>query len=222
MNMNIHSDDIVPDIDCKIVGIVPSREQSVHGFDLDAIVPIKDQKKMGRFIQFGLEAARQAIKQAAWEPTSDGERERTATIIASGIGGFSGITNAARIVEASGAKRLSPFTVPGFLINLAAGHISIRHGFRGPIGAPVTACAASVQAIGDGLRMIHHGEADVVVCGGTEACIDRVSLGAFAMARTLSTGFNDRPTEASRPFDSARDGFVMAGVNASVIFRRWD
>ena len=104
---------------------------------------------------------------------------------------------------------MSPFTVPSFLVNLAAGHVSIRHGFKGPIGAPVTACAASIQAVGDAARLIRAGEADVALCGGSEACIDRVSLGGFAAAKALSSGFNDQPEKASRPFDAARDGFVM-------------
>ena len=114
-----------------------------------------------------------------------------------------------RTTDTRGPRRLSPFTVPSFLINLAAGHVSIRHGFKGPIGAPVTACAAGVQAIGDAARLIRAGEADVALCGGTESAIHRVSLGSFAAARALSTGFNDTPERASRPFDNARDGFVM-------------
>jgi 3-oxoacyl-[acyl-carrier-protein] synthase II len=114
-----------------------------------------------------------------------------------------------RTTDTRGPRRLSPFTVPSFLINLAAGHVSIRHGFKGPIGAPVTACAAGVQAIGDAARLIRCGEADVALCGGTESAIHRVSLGSFAAARALSTGFNDTPERASRPFDNARDGFVM-------------
>ena len=125
------------------------------------------------------------------------------------MGGFGAIVDAVRTTDGRGPKRLSPFTVPNFLANMAAGHISIRHGFRGPLGAPVTACAASAQAIGDAARLIRAGEADIAICGGAEACIDRVSFGAFAAARTMSTGFNDHPTQASRPFDMARDGFVM-------------
>jgi 3-oxoacyl-[acyl-carrier-protein] synthase II len=114
------------------------------------------------------------------------------------------------VTDARGPRRLSPFTAPSFLANMAAGHVSISNGFKGPLGAPVTACAAGVQAIGDAARLIRSGEADIAVCGGTEAAIDRVTLGCFAAARALSTGFNDRPKEASRPFDRARDGFVMS------------
>ena len=210
------SDEIVPDVDSKVGGVVPSREEDPDGFDLDTLVLPKDRKKMDRFIQFALEASRQALQQANWHPSEDQDRERTATIIASGIGGFHTITEAVKTVETKGAKRLSPFTIPSFLVNLAAGQVSILFCLKGPLGAPVTACAASVQAIGDGMRLIRSGEADVVVCGGAEACINRVALGGFAAARGLSTGFNDTPTRASRPFDAARDGFVM-GEGAGIV-----
>jgi len=126
------------------------------------------------------------------------------------------MVEAVRTTDQRGIRRLSPFTIPSFLANLAAGQISIRHGFKGPLGAPVTACAAGVQAIGDAARLIRAGEADVALCGGTEACIDLVSLGGFAAARALSTGFNDRPEQASRPFDRERDGFVM-GEGAGLV-----
>ena len=159
---------------------------------------------------------------SGWRPGSPEEQERTATVIASGVGGFPAMVQATRTVDEKGARRLSPFIVPSFLVNLAAGHISIVHGFKGPIAAPVTACAASVQAIGDGVRLIRSGEADVAVCGGAEACIDRVSLGGFAAARALSTGFNDRPEEASRPFDADRDGFVMGEGAGVVVLERRD
>jgi 3-oxoacyl-[acyl-carrier-protein] synthase II len=154
-------------------------------------------------------AAEEAINQSGWAPTEARDLERTATIIASGIGGFPAIAEAVRTVETRGPRRLSPFIVPSFLVNLAAGQVSIRYGYKGPLGAPVTACAASVQAIGDAARLIRSGEADVAICGGAEACIDKVSLGGFAAARALSTGFSNRPEEASRPFDAERDGFVM-------------
>ncbi|MDX3809882.1 MAG: beta-ketoacyl-[acyl-carrier-protein] synthase II, partial [Bosea sp. (in: a-proteobacteria)] len=169
----------------------------------------KDQRKMDRFIQFALVAAREALEQAGWHPRNEAERERTATVIASGIGGFPAIAEAVRTTDQRGVRRLSPFTVPSFLVNLAAGHVSIEHGFKGPIGAPVTACAAGVQAIGDAARLIRAGEADIALCGGAEACVDLVALGGFAAARALSTGFNDEPEKASRPFDRDRDGFVM-------------
>jgi 3-oxoacyl-(acyl-carrier-protein) synthase len=138
-----------------------------------------------------------------------GKQERTATVIASGIGGFPAIAQAVRITDSRGAKRLSPFTIPSFLVNLAAGHVSIKHRFKGPIGAPVTACAAGVQAIGDAVRLIRNDEADIALCGGTESAIDTVSLGGFAAARAMSTAPAELARQASRPFDSARDGFVM-------------
>jgi 3-oxoacyl-[acyl-carrier-protein] synthase II len=216
-------DEVVPDVPAKIGGVAPSRaEDPEGGFDLDAAVPPKDQKKMDRFIQFALAAAEEALEQAGWRPQTDAERERTATIIASGIGGFPVIAEAVRTTDARGVRRLSPFTVPAFLANLASGWVSIRHGLKGPLGAPVTACAASVQALGDAVRLIRAGEADVAVCGGAEACIDRVSLGSFAAARALSTGFNDTPAAASRPFDSARDGFVMGEGAGALVVERLD
>lgn len=210
------AEDIVPDVDSKVAGVVSSIVEDPEGFDLDAIVAVKDRKKLDRFIAFALKAAEEALSQSGWTADDDVKQDRTATIIASGIGGFHAVTEAVRTVDNRGAHRLSPFTVPSFLVNLAAGHVSIRHRFKGPIGAPVTACAASVQAIGDGMRLILSGEADVAVCGGAEACINRVSLGGFAAARSLSTRFNDMPERASRPFDIDRDGFVM-GEGAGMV-----
>ncbi|WP_308365807.1 MULTISPECIES: beta-ketoacyl-ACP synthase II [unclassified Microbulbifer] len=194
-----------------IGGQVPTlAEDAQAGFDPERSIAAKERKKMDRFIEFALVAAQEALAQAAWQPTDEKQRQRTATVIASGVGGFGAIAEAVRTTDNRGPRRLSPFTAPSFLVNMAAGHISIQHGFTGPLGAPVTACAAGVQAIGDAARLIRSGEADIAVCGGTEAAIHRVTLGAFAAARALSTGFNDRPSEASRPFDRDRDGFVMA------------
>ena len=201
----------------RVAGIVPKKADDPDGgFDPDLVVAPKDQRRMDRFILFALAATSEAIAQAAWAPSDAQSMERTATVIASGIGGFPAIVEAVRTTDQRGVRRLSPFTVPSFLANLAAGHISIRHGFKGPIGTPVTACAASVQAIGDAARLIRAGEADVAICGGSEACIDLVSLGGFAAARALSTGFNETPARASRPFDSDRDGFVM-GEGAGIL-----
>ncbi len=203
-------DSVTADIAARVGGVVPDvNEDACGGFDIDRFVSTKDQRKIDRFIAFALAAAQEALAQARWAPADEASQQRTATVIASGIGGFPAIADAVRTTETRGPKRLSPFTIPSFLVNLAAGHVSIRHGLKGPIGAPVTACAASIQAIGDAARLIRCGEADIAVCGGAEAAIDRVSLGAFAAAKTLSTGFNDTPTRASRPFDRARDGFVM-------------
>ncbi|CAN7573556.1 beta-ketoacyl-ACP synthase II [Acidovorax sp. LjRoot129] len=198
-------------IAAKIGGrVLPLAEDPEGGWDVDAVVSTKDQRKMDRFIPFALGAAQQALAQAGWPAgANEAALARTATVIASGIGGFGAIAEAVRTTDTRGPQRLSPFTVPSFLVNLAAGHVSIRHGLKGPLGAPVTACAASVQALGDAARMIRCGEADMAVCGGSEAAIDRVSLGGFAAAKALSTAFNDAPEQASRPFDAGRDGFVM-------------
>lgn len=204
------ADEVVDDIPCKVAGQVPSIEEDPqNGFDPLVAIPAKERKKMDRFIEFALVAAKEALTQANWFPQDQAEKDRTATVIATGIGGFNEIANAVRTTDDRGPRRLSPFTIPSFLANLAAGHVSIAHGFRGPIGAPVTACAAGAQAIGDAARMIRSGEADIALCGGSEAAIHRVSLAGFAAARALSSSFNNDPTAASRPFDRDRDGFVM-------------
>src|SRR3954465_2378677 len=201
----------------RIAGLVRGKEEDPDGgFDAADAASPKDQRKMDRFILFALLAAAEAIAQAQWMPQDAAALERTATIIASGIGGFPAIAEAVRTTDQRGVRRLSPFTVPSFLANLAAGHISIRYGCKGPIGTPVTAGAASVQAIGDAARLIRAGDADVAICGGSEACIDLVSLGGFAAARALSTRFNETPARASRPFDRDRDGFVM-GEGAGIL-----
>lgn len=210
-------DEMVSDLPAKVGGVVPTIEEDAEaGLNPDAIASPKDQRKMDRFILLALAATDEALQQAQWQPTTTGQQERTATIIASGVGGFPAIAEAVRTADARGTRKLSPFTIPSFLVNLAAGHISIKYGFKGPLGAPVTACAAGVQAIGDAARMIRAGELDVAICGGAEACIHTVSLGGFAAARALSSAFNDEPTRASRPFDRDRDGFVM-GEGAGIL-----
>lgn len=203
------NDEYTLDIPCKVGGMVPD-------FDAALAAEPKDHKKMDRYALFALAAAREALEQAAWHPATEDERLRTATIVASGIGGFGAVVEAVRTTDGRGPRRLSPFTVPGFLANMAASHISIKYGLRGPLGAPITACAAGAQAIGDAARLIRSGEADIAVCGGAEACVDRVSLGSFAAMRALSTGFNDAPATASRPFDQDHDGFVM-GEGAGIL-----
>lgn len=195
---------------CTIAGLVPDKAKDPQGFDPHDWIDGKDIKKMDRFIQYGLAAATEALTQAGWTPDNDADKAATATIIASGVGGSPVMAETAVTIAEKGPRRLSPFTVPAFLANLAAGWISIRYGFTGPIGTPVTACAASAQAIGDGLRLLHTGEAEVVVCGGAEGSVDPISIGGFTAARALCTSYNDRPEEASRPFDSARAGFVLA------------
>ncbi|WP_110597990.1 beta-ketoacyl-ACP synthase II [Salinicola lusitanus] len=208
--------EVVEGLAAGVGGPVPTIAEDSAGFDPDATMDPKERRKMDRFIQMAVAAAEEALAQANWYPKTEAEQERTATLIGSGIGGFPAIADAVRTTDSRGPRRLSPFTIPSFLANLACGQVSIRHGFKGPLGAPVTACAAGLQAIGDAARMIHAGEADVALCGGSEACIDRVSLGGFAAAKALSSHFNDTPEQASRPFDQARDGFVM-GEGAGLI-----
>lgn len=204
-------DEITEGTGVAVGGQVPTLEEdAIAGYEPDRFIPAKERKKMDRFIEFAIIAAHEALEQAGWHPATESEQQRTATIIASGVGGFGAIAEAVRITDARGPRRLSPFTAPSFLANMAAGHVSIQNGFKGPLGAPVTACAAGVQAIGDAARLIKSGEADIAICGGSEAAIDRVTLGCFAAARALSTASAEHPEKASRPFDRDRNGFVMA------------
>lgn len=199
----------VSELPVKIAGLVPSIEQDPEaGLDLDPLLPVKERKKLGLFTVYAIAAAEEALKQANWFPTEEADKVATATIIATGIGGFPTITQAQKTLDTRGHRRISPFVVPAFLANLASGNVSIRYGFKGPLGAPVTACAAGIQAIGDGVRMLITGEAKVALVGGAEACVDPLSLAGFNALKALSTN-NDNPTKASRPFDQDRDGFVM-------------
>ncbi len=193
----------------KIAGLVPSIEQnSEAGFDIDLVVEPKERKKLDRFTIYALAAAQEALTQANWFPSAEDDLKATATIIATGIGGFVTITNAQKTLDTRGYRRISPFTTPAFLPNMAAGNLSIKYGFRGPLGCPVTACAAGLQAIGDGMRMIRSGEAEVALVGGAEACVDPLSLASFNALKALS-GESETPERASRPFDRDRNGFVM-------------
>jgi 3-oxoacyl-[acyl-carrier-protein] synthase II len=206
----------VSDLPAKIAGMVPEGLASDGHFEADAYMPRKEQRRVDRFIQYAIAAADEALEAAGWHPQNEEQRRRTGTMIASGVGGFPAMIDGQDVLTEHGPRRISPFLIPSFLVNLAAGQISIRHGLKGLIGAPVTACAAGAQAVGDAFRAIRSDEADVVVAGGTEACINRLSMAGFAAARALSTARNDRPAEASRPFDSERDGFVM-GEGAGVL-----
>lgn len=199
----------------SIAARVPSHEESANGLNEADYLSPKDRKRVDLFTVFAIAAAEEALKQANWQPQTEEQRCATATIIATGIGGLPTVTQAEAVRIEKGAKRLSPFTVPAFLANLAAGNVSIRFGFKGPLGAPVTACAAGVQAIGDGLRLLKTGEAQVVLAGGAEACVDPLALAGFGALKALSTR-NDEPTRASRPFDQDRDGFVM-GEGAGLV-----
>ncbi len=208
------------DFACTIAGLVPRKDTDSNGFDPLDFIDAKDIKKMDLFIQYGLAATEEALKQANWMPESAEDRAATATIIATGVGGSPIMAQTAVTIAEKGPRRLSPFTVPAFLANLAAGWVSIRYGFTGPIGAPVTACAASAQAIGDGLRLIHTGEAEVVVCGGAEGSVDPLSVGGFSASRALCTSFNDTPEKASRPFDADRAGFVLSEGAAILVIEK--
>ena len=199
----------IPDFPITIAGLVPDREQDPEaGFNPDDIISAKERKKIDLFTLYALAAAQEALEQAGWAPESEADKQATATIIATGIGGFPTITQAQQTLDNRGYKRISPFTVPAFLANLAAGNLSIKYGFKGPLGCPVTACAAGIQAIGDGMRMIRSGEAKVALVGGAEGCVDPLALAGFHALKALSTR-NDAPEQASRPFDRDRDGFVM-------------
>ena len=206
----------VSDLPSRIAGQVPRGDKASGLFNADDWVPPKDQRRMDQFIVYAMGAAAQAVEDAGWQPSDEEERERTGVMIGSGIGGLPGITEAALTLEERGPRRISPFFIPASLINLASGHVSIRYGFKGPNHSVVTACSTGAHAIGDAARLIMLDDADVMVCGGTEAAICRLGLAGFAAARALSTGFNDDPPRASRPWDEARDGFVM-GEGAGIL-----
>ncbi|HKM72430.1 MAG TPA: beta-ketoacyl-ACP synthase II [Stellaceae bacterium] len=206
----------VSDLPAKIAAQVPRGDTAAGLFNADDWVAPKDQRKMDGFIVFALAAAAQAVEDSGWFPDSDEARERTGVMIGSGIGGLPGITEGALTLHERGPRRISPFFIPANLINLASGHVSIRYGFTGPNHSVVTACSTGAHAIGDAARLIMLDDADVMICGGTEAAICRLGLAGFAAARALSTGFNHDPPRASRPWDRERDGFVM-GEGAGIL-----
>ena len=205
----------VSDMPSKIAGQVPDADAE-DGFDADAYVEPRERRRMDPFIHLALAAAAQAVEDAGWEPEDEESRERTGVLIGSGIGGLPGIEAATLTLAQKGPRRVSPFFIPSSLINLASGQVSIRHGFKGPNHAVVTACSTGAHAIGDAARMIAWGDADVMVAGGSESAISRLCVAGFSAARALSTGFNDEPTRASRPWDRDRDGFVL-GEGAGVV-----
>ncbi|QDZ10754.1 beta-ketoacyl-ACP synthase II [Devosia ginsengisoli] len=203
-----------------IAGLVPTKDKNPNGFDAADFIDGKEIKKMDLFIQYAIGAAAEALDQAGWHPTAPEDQAATATIIGSGVGGSPVMARAVEIIQQKGPRRLSPFTVPSFLANLAAGWLSILHSFRGPIGTPVTACAASAQAIGDGMRLIMTGEAEVAVVGGAEGSVDPISIGGFGASRALSGSYADEPHKASRPFDKGHDGFVLAEGAAVLVIEK--
>lgn len=207
----------VSDITSQIAGLVPHASEGAEGgFNPDTTVPPKDQKKMDIFILYGMAAADEAIEDSGWKPTEQEDLERTGVMIGSGIGGLQSVYETSLTLVEKGTRRVSPFSVPAMLINLVSGHLSIKYGFQGPNHAVVTACATGTHAIGDAARLIMFGDADVMIAGGAEAAANRLGMSCFAAARALSTGFNDNPESASRPFDEGRDGFVI-GEGAGIV-----
>ena len=204
------------DLPAKIGGTVPLGDGSNGTFNAEAWVPTRDQRRMDTFILYGMAAAIQAIEDSGWKPEADEERWKTGVLIGSGIGGLPSISEGAITVHEGRARRLSPFFIPASLINLVSGHVSIRYGFKGPNHAVVTACSTGAHAIGDAARIIMWEDADVMVAGGAEAAICPLGVAGFCAARALSTGYNDTPHKASRPWDKDRDGFVM-GDGAGVV-----
>ncbi|PZQ51652.1 MAG: beta-ketoacyl-[acyl-carrier-protein] synthase II [Rhodovulum sulfidophilum] len=201
---------------CDIACEIPRGDGSDGTFNPDDWMQPKDQRKVGDFILYAMAAAQQAVEDAGWTPEDETERERTGVIIGSGIGGLENIAETAITLKEKGPRRVSPFFIPGSLINLCSGQVSIRYGFKGPNHSVVTACSTGAHAIGDGARMIKYGDADVMIAGGAEAAICEIGIAGFAACKALSTAFNEEPEKASRPYDRDRDGFVM-GEGAGVV-----
>jgi len=206
----------VSDLACKIACVIPRGDGSDGTYNPDQWMEPKEQRKVDDFIVYAMCAARQALDDAGWKPSTPEEQTTTGVLIGSGIGGIEGIADTAITLHERGPRRVSPFFIPGRIINLAAGYVSIEFGLKGPNSAVVTACSTGAHAIGDAGRLVALGDADVMVAGGAESPVNRLSLAGFAALRALSTGFNDDPTRASRPYDKDRDGFVM-GEGAGVL-----
>src|SRR5438309_7534339 len=206
----------VSDLTSRIACVVPRGDGSNGSFNPDQWMEHKDQRKVDDFIIFAMCAAKQALDDAGWHPASEEDRCASGVMIGSGIGGLSGIADTAVLLKERGPRKVSPFFIPGRLINLASGYVSIEHGLKGPNHAVVTACSTGPHAIGDASRLIAPGDADVTVAGGAESPIGRIGIAGFCAARALSTGFNETPERASRPYDRDRDGFVM-GEGAGVV-----
>ncbi len=206
----------VSDLPAKIACQIPRGDGSDGTYNPDHWMEPKEQRKVDEFITYAMCAARQALDHAGWRPTSYDDQITTGVMIGSGIGGIEGIAETAIVLRDKGPRRVSPFFIPGRLINLASGYVSIAFGLKGPNHAVVTACSTGAHAIGDAARLIALGDADVMVAGGTESPIGRLAMAGFAACKALSTSFNDEPTRASRPYDRDRDGFVM-GEGAGVV-----
>ncbi|WP_420962233.1 beta-ketoacyl-ACP synthase II [Brucella sp. IR073] len=207
----------VDDLPCQIACRIPVGDGTDGTFNADLHMEPKEQRKVDPFIVYAMGAADQALDDANWHPESDEDQTRTGVLIGSGIGGIEGIVEAGYTLRDKGPRRISPFFIPGRLINLASGYVSIKHGLRGPNHAVVTACSTGAHAIGDAARLIAFGDADVMVAGGTESPVSRISLAGFAACKALSTDRNNDPTAASRPWDKDRDGFVMGEGSGIVV-----
>ncbi len=212
----------VSDLPCQIACQVKRGDGSNGTFNPDAWMEPKEQRKVDDFIIFAVSAATQALADAGWAPKTPEEQNSTGVLIGSGIGGLGGIAEAAIILKEKGPRRLSPFFVPGRLINLASGHVSIMHGLKGPNHSVVTACSTGAHAIGDAGRLVALGDADVMVAGGAESAVNRLGMAGFAACRALSTSFNDRPELGSRPYDRDRDGFVMGEGAGCVVLEEYE
>jgi len=212
------TDDLATRFACQ----VPRGDGTNGTFNPDQWVDPKEQRRIDDFILFGLAAAKQAVTDSGWEPKTEDERCRTGVLIGSGIGGLDGIEQASILVNEKGPRRLSPFFIPGRLINLVSGYASIEFGFKGPNSAVVTACATGAHALGDAARLIVLDDADVMLAGGAEAAICRIGIAGFNACRALSTAYNDNPTKASRPYDKDRDGFVMGEGAGMVMLEEYE
>jgi len=214
----------VSDIPSKIAGVIPRSDEPTNDgrFHADSYVSFKEQKKMDEFIIFAMAAAQEAVEDSGFVADTDEKQWRTGVLIGSGIGGLQTISQTTTLMEEKGTRRISPFFIPSSLINLASGHVSIKYGFKGPNHSVVTACATGTHAIGDAARLIMFGDADVMVAGGAESSVNRIGMAGFAAARALSTGHNDTPQEASRPFDDGRDGFVIAEGAGVVVLEEYE
>jgi 3-oxoacyl-[acyl-carrier-protein] synthase II len=210
------------DLATKIAGEVPVGDKANGHFNVDDYMPPKDQRKLDKFLIFGIAAAEQAVEDSGWKPQDDEGRNRTGVMIGAGIGGLQTIYETSLILKERGPRRVSPFFIPSALINLASGQVSIKYGFKGPNHAVVTACATGAHALGDAARLIQWEDADVMVAGGAEAAICRIGIAGFNACKALSTDFNDTPTQASRPWDKRRDGFVMGEGAGCVVLEEYE
>jgi 3-oxoacyl-[acyl-carrier-protein] synthase II len=218
----------VDDLPARVACVVPRVDGrgggagDQHAFNPDNTLSPKEQRRIEDFILYAIAAADEAVADSGWKPESDEDRNVTGVLIGSGIGGIDAIGNNALILAKDGPRKISPFFIPSALINLASGQVSIKHGFKGPNHAVVTACATGAHAIGDAARLIKYGDAEVMVAGGAEAAVCRLAMAGFCALRALSTGFNETPEKASRPYDKDRDGFVMGEGAGCVVLEEYE